>query len=185
MGQYYRPISLEKLECVSPYAFDNGAKLIEHSWLPNEFVRSIETLIAEGGKWYGDRIVWAGDYADPEKDENGNDRTFEYEGRQLPLTLYRITNDNAILPDKVKRPIYRYLINMDTKEFVDFKKVPDVDGWILHPLPFLTCEGNGQGGGDFYGKDPEGLVGKWARNRITISTRKPKDHTELVFDLVK
>jgi len=183
MGQYYRPISLDKLECVSPYDFDSMAKLMEHSWLPNPFVQVVETLIAEGGKWYGDRIVWGGDYADPEKDKNGNDRTFEYEGRQLPLTLYRIVSDKTIKPEKVKRPNFRYLINMDTKEFVDYKKVPDNDGWIFHPLPYLTCEGNDRGGGDYRGDDPKGLIGKWARNRITISTKKPKDHTELVFDL--
>lgn len=181
MGQYFTAISFDKLERVKSYDFGSGAKLMEHSWILNPFVRYVETLIAEGGKWFGDRIVWGGDYADAEKDEDGNDRKYEHEGRLLDVTLYHLTREKAIVPEKVKRPNFRYLINMDTLEFVDYKKVPNNDGWRVHPLPLLTCEGNGRGGGDFHKESP--LVGKWARNRITISTRKPKGHKELVFDL--
>jgi len=53
----------------------------------------------------------------------------------------------------------------------------------IHPLPLLTCEGNGQGGGDFYGEDNKKLIGKWARNRISIESTKPKGYAELIFDL--
>jgi hypothetical protein len=80
---------------------------------------------------------------------------------------------------------------MDTKEYVDKKKVPISDIWeddkgkewpfAIHPLPLLTCEGNGRGGGDFYKEDP--LVGKWARNRVTVSKTKPKGYTEIEFNL--
>ena len=72
MGQYYRPISLEKKESVCSHDYDNGLKLMEHSWIGNDFVNVIEHLIAEDGPWFGTRIVWAGDYAEPELDENGN-----------------------------------------------------------------------------------------------------------------
>jgi hypothetical protein len=51
----------------------------------------------------------------------------------------------------------------------------------MHPLPILTCEGNGRGGGDFHKGDP--LVGKWARNRVTVANRKPKGYTELEFNV--
>ena len=81
-----------------------------------------------------------------------------------------------------------------TKEFVDKTKTPkDGDGWAIHPLPLLTCEGNGRGGGDFYvnAERKQGnvsLIGTWARNRIGVVSKKsdiPKDYKELVFDLVE
>lgn len=185
MGQYYMPLSLEKKQSVYSHDYNNGLKLMEHSWIGNDFVNVVERLIAEGGAWFGDRIVWAGDYADPEKDENGKPIMYESEGRKYDETLYHLVRENNIRPTfEGKSPKFRYLINMDTKEFVDMKKVPgDDDGWQIHPLPLLTCEGNGRGGGDYHGESE--LIGKWARNRVTVSTRKPRNYKELIFDLTE
>jgi hypothetical protein len=201
MGQYYKPISLDKKQCIRPWDYDNGAKLMEHSYIGNELVAVVESLIAEGGEWFGDRIVWGGDYADPEVDENGNvitsTWTDERTGVVKPydVTLYDMVGDNLIKPDKVKRPNYRYLVNMDTKEYVDFNHVPVDHVWQngpkgrkfpikIHPLPLLTCEGNSRGGGDYRTKESD-IIGKWTRNRVTVTTRKPKGHTEFIFDLVE
>jgi hypothetical protein len=177
---------------------------MEHYYVGNNFVAVVENLIAEGGKWFGDKIVWAGDYADPEVDDNGevitSTWTDDQTGKVTPydVTLYDIVRDNIIKPEVTKRPRYRYLVNMDTKEFVDMKHLTVDHVWesekgkkfpiYLHPLPLLTCEGcegGARGGGDFRGNDPNCLVGKWSRNRITISTKKPKGCTELIFDLVE
>ena len=179
MGQYYMPISIDKKQFVYSHEYDNGLKLMEHSWIGNGFVGVVEDLIAEGGAWNGDRIVWAGDYADEDKGRKNN--------------LYSIVsgNDkNKIHPAPTENK-YRYVVNMDTKEFVDTKKIPLSDVYedekgkewpfTMHPLPILTCEGNGRGGGDFHKDDP--LVGTWARNRVTVSTRKPKGYTEIEFNL--
>ena len=195
MGQYYHPISLERKESVYSHDYNNGIKLMEHSWIGNEFVNVVENLIAEGGLWYGTRLVWAGDYADPEIDEEGNVIQYEYDGKMYDQTLYNMYGGNNIKPtfDKKIRN-FRYVINMDTKEFVDMKKVPLTDTWTdpktkkeypyyIHPLPLLTCEGNGRGGGDYHEESP--LIGSWARNRVTVSTRKPKGYKEIIFDLVE
>ena len=77
----------------------------------------------------------------------------------------------------------RYVINHDTKEYVDKNNVPDKDGWKIHPLPLLTCEGNGRGGGDFRGESE--LVGLWSRNLISVSEKLPEGYTELEFNLVE
>lgn len=193
MGQYYMPLSMEKNEAVYSHDFGSGLKLMEHSYIGNDFVAVVENLIAEGGKWFGDRIVWAGDYADPEKDADGNDVQYEHEGKMYDLTLYHKVRENIIKPGKVKRPRYKYLLNLDTKVFVNMTKIPATDEdtdekgktyyWRIHPLPLLTCEGNGRGGGDYRKESP--LVGSWARNRVSITTRKPKGYKELIFDLVE
>jgi hypothetical protein len=151
---------------------------MEHSWLRNHFVLAVCTLIAEGGAWFGDRIVWAGDYADPESGKpNENDN------------LYHIC-DTEIRPEVPKKG-FKYVINMDTKEFVDTTKVPISDIWkddkgkewpyIIHPLPILTCEGNGRGGGDLHKESK--LVGKWARARVSVTNKVPADYKELKFNL--
>jgi len=88
----------------------------------------------------------------------------------------------------------KYLVNHDKKEFVNKTKVPkDNYGWAVHPLPLLTCEGNGRGGGDFHINTEKqqgnvSLIGSWARNKIGVVSRKsdiPKDYKEITFDLVE
>ena len=182
MGQYYKPISIEKNQYVYSHEYDSGLKLMEHSWIGNGFVGVVEDLIAEGGDWHGDHIVWAGDYADEEKTR-----------KKEKFNLYGMCerDDDKITPERTKNK-YRYVLNMDTKEYVDTKKIPLSDVWEdpktgkewpfqMHPLPILTCEGNGRGGGDFRKDDP--LVGTWARNRVSVSKRKPKGYTEIEFNL--
>lgn len=64
MGQYYRPTNRSKKENLSPYDYNNGAKLMEHSWFGNKFVAQVMLLLED--RWKGDRISWEGDYADEE-----------------------------------------------------------------------------------------------------------------------
>ena len=175
MGQYYKPVSVEKREHVYSHAFGNGLKLMEHSWLSNDFVGVVEDLIAEGGSWNGDKIVWAGDYADEEKNRKTN--------------LYELCK-TEIKPEVTENK-YRFVLNTDTKQYVDKTKIPvsdvytDDDGkdwpYTIHPLPVLTCEGNGRGGGDLH-KESD-LVGAWARNRVTVANEIPEGYTELDFQL--
>lgn len=175
MGQYYNPTNISKKQWVYSHDYFNGLKLMEHSWIENGFVAVVESLIQVGGAWHGDRIVWAGDYADNEKRRKNN--------------LYTIigVDKNKIKPDAVKRnPNLIYLVNLDKNEFVDMTKVPVSDvyegfEYRIHPLPVLTCEGNGRGGGDYRGESP--LIGKWARDRVVIQMERPKYCIEIVFDL--
>lgn len=197
MGQYYKPMCLETKEFVYSHDYESGLKLMEHSWVGNDFVGVVEKLIAKGGKWFGKRIVWAGDYADPEVDENGEVMKEEHNGRTYDINLYSLAVDkNKLTPEivKLKGRKLRFLKNLDTNEFVDINKVPISDIWTdpktkkhypytIHPLPLLTCEGNGRGGGDYH-KESE-LIGKWARNRVVMQKCKPKSATEIIFDLVE
>jgi hypothetical protein len=183
MGQYYKPVNLDKKQYVYSHDYGNGLKLMEHSWIDNNFVAIIENLIKKGGDWYKNHIVWAGDYA--EKEPNTSTKKYP-DGKNL----YQWVGENTIKPITKRNPKLRYLKNLDTKEFVDLKKVPVCEvtnnfKWRIHPLPLLTCEGNGQGGGDYYGEDKNNLIGRWARNRVTIQSHKPKDGIEIVFDLIE
>lgn len=198
MGQYFKPINLDKKQYVYSHDFGNGLKLMEHSYIGNDFVKVVEALIAEGGAWHGDRIVWAGDYADPEKGKTQRYKD-KYDGKMKTrkLNLFDLIDSDVKAEMKIQPcggKSYRYIINLDTKEFVDTRKVPLTDVWKdkagkewpiqIHPLSILTCEGNGRGGGDFHKENP--LVGKWARARVTASNLLPKAHEgykEIAFNI--
>jgi hypothetical protein len=115
----------------------------------------------EEGMFYKSRVVWAGDYANNEDDIDKN--------------LYCIAKEN---PDKYlcrkekHMKEYRYIINHTKKQFVDKQKHT-----LLHPLPLLTAEGNGRGGGDYYGRN-EKLIGIWARDLFSIEKEIPEDYEE-------
>lgn len=193
MGQYYRPIILinpDKLSIVEAlerhvrgednkmvgflYSWDygNGNKLMEHSYIGNHFVMAVESLFTPEGQFYKDRLVWAGDYADEEEEEG------------LNLYLLACEHESLKQEPKVPRSTPRFIINHTKRQYVDKRKVPSYsDGYRIHPLPLLTCEGNGRGGGDYRG-DSE-LVGTWARDSISIEKVKPVGYEELIFDLTE
>lgn len=170
MGQYYHAIILtkDKSEIIAwDHSREGGAKLTEHSWMKNKFVCSFENLIYNNPM----PVVWAGDYADAE------------DGTKDGPNLYSLcTNKTEVQFQKeLNLKSSRYVINHDTNQYVDKHNIPkDDDGWRMHPLPLLTVEGNGRGGGDYRG-DSE-LIGAWARCFISVSEKKPKGYTELICD---
>lgn len=190
MGQYYLSINLDKKTYMSGHKYDNGIKLMEHSYIENNFVQTFEHNIADKPT----RVVWAGDYADGEKvdsefykeleDKAAANREDELEGE----TLYDLCDDifKEIQPEE-NLTYYRWLINMDKKQYIDKNKLLLADGWEIHPLPLLTAEGNNRGGGDYDDTRSDfHLVGTWARDRILVTNTdyiekiKSKGYTELI-----
>lgn len=216
MGQYYKSVFLNENNKPISYAyshdFGSGLKLMEHSWMLNPFVRFIENQLMLQAQ----KLVWAGDYADNENPETITNKEIKALSREdseywnfekikkegvnlysLSELVGKITHDETIPKDKSKydykykkiAPLQaKYLINYDKKEFVNKTKVPkDSEGWQIHPLPLLTCEGNGRGGGDFRGDEVK-LIGRWSRDKIGVGTKKsevPKDFKEIIFDLTE
>lgn len=174
MGQYYKAVVLnynnDVVASFDPYNFDKGCKLMEHSYLHNYFMNVVANYFAT--EYLGYRLVWAGDYADPEVKNEFN--------------LYELSKNYQTITQSVGNENYRYLVNLCTNQYVDLEKVvQDSDGWPIHPLSLLTCEGNGRGGGDFRGNDPNNLVGSWARNTIKFTNEFPEFSTELIFDSIE
>lgn len=175
MGQYYKPVILKdnkKTVEAFMYSHDygNGLKLMEHSYIDNTFVEAFETLI-EGNP---QRVVWAGDYADEDKG--------------MATNVYSRCKDSLLAsPSGKVKASSKFIINHSKKQFVDKDRVPEMsadwaDGMKIHPLPLLTCEGNGRGGGDFRGEE-KNLVGAWARDVISIDKVVPDGFNEITFDL--
>jgi hypothetical protein len=175
MGQYFKPSILAKDKKTvtgwfCSHSYDNGLKLMEHSYMKNEFVGAVEKFLSGNPQ----RIVWAGDYANPCKGGTTN-------------VYSRCEEDLEITPIKIPGQVVeaKYIVNHTKKQFIDKSKVPSYDkGWRIHPLPLLTCEGNGRGCGDFSGEDNYELVGKWARDIISVEEEAPKKYTEVIFPYV-
>jgi hypothetical protein len=221
MGQYYLAAFLfennKPKNYVYSHDFGSGLKIMEHSWMKNPFVRFVEKQLIDNPQ----KLVWAGDYADKEKPETitdneikaladekseyWNSKKLKEEGvniYSLCETISKITHNEDVedkynheFSEKTLAPLnLKYLINYDKKEYVDKTKVPtDKDGWKIHPLPLLTCEGCGRGGGDFHinedlNQGNTNLIGSWARNKIGVAFKKtdiPKGFKEINFDLIE
>lgn len=197
MGQYYNPSVLRKnwktaknpvLVSLKCYDFGNGAKLMEHSYIGNSFVRSMEYLLANDYK--GHPFVWCGDYADPvttktgERDIYHDASLFLYEDYDSPNNdkkskKYLALKDSIpAMPEYVEGkvwnpyetiPYYKYLVNYTKKQYciVPFFKSQSNE-YQVHPLPLLTCSGNGRGLGD-YNIDTDERVGSWAFDKIGLT----------------
>ena len=178
MGQYYKCIVLKKdwketqkpiRAALSPYDFDNGAKLTEHSYVRNNYVSAFMHLVHELDKdRSGLPCVWCGDYADTFSTEglplfeklNEDTQTMEtvggFQGWELAVEWMDKGEEESDEYKEVLNLIedynmhnYRYIINHTKKEYV---KVPayEKDKWIIHPLPILLADGYGRGLRDYH-----------------------------------
>lgn len=148
-----------------------GLKLMEHSYIGNQLCRAMEYLLST--EYAGCPVVWGGDYGD---------EVFARENRKYgeseALTAYELgspltTATRKKLPAKRKwrNKWNRYLINHDTHEYV---KIPrfNKDKWQIHPLPILTSNGSGRGGGDFIGEDDR--IGMWCGHHLSVANKLPE-----------
>jgi hypothetical protein len=161
MGQYYKAIILgepsdreEIMIWLDPYQYNEGSKLTEHAWTDSNFVGAVCALLCPGAMYYKSRVVWAGDYADVEPctitPENAG------------INLYHMAEALPVLA-KPEPVFYPYLVNHTKCQYITIGKGS-------HPLPLLTAEGNGRGGGDYRDQGP---VGAWARDVLSVEPERP------------
>lgn len=197
MGQYYKPTALNKGAenpikwQLDSWSFGEGAKLMEHSYVHNPLVRAVEYLLAQDKD--GQPFVWSGDYAenfegfdtnlfDIGECENNGDSITKKTARLLPHIMQPSewmsdTVNYRLDPSVVKE--YKYVINHSKKLYVVIPPY-EKDAWNIHPLPLLTAESNGLGGGDYYSETNADLVGSWKYDTISVGDEIPsKDYLEL------
>jgi hypothetical protein len=188
MGQYYFPVILadepkkeldgeqkeeEQIQAyMYPFSYLNGCKLMEHSYIGSIFVSTFEYELSPQGRFHMSRVVWTGDSAENELNKDKNLYSMCDEKREGLL----------ITPSVKDSTKFRYIVNNTNKQYVD--KLKCHGEYSIHPLPLLTCEGNGRGGGDFFADD-RGLVGAWARDVISVEEEIPDGYVEIIFDLVE
>ena len=103
MGQYYHPVNIDKREYLNPHRFGDGLKLLEFGNSSSGTMTALALLLADGngrgggdlhtedesivGRWAGDRIVVAGDYADEGRFVDPDDQV----AFENPVNLYQVT----------------------------------------------------------------------------------------------
>ena len=182
MGQYYKFIILSDNKhnnkeiivlVINQHHYGNGSKLMEHSYINNDIMNTVEYLIGPEGRYHKSRVVWAGDYSNEEPGEESN--------------LYHLADDYSSYQIVYKNQNYKYIVNHTKKVYVDNrpKVIKENDyNYSIHPLPLLISEGNGSGGGDYDGNNYN-LVGTWARNTISMENEIPEGYEELVCDFTE
>jgi hypothetical protein len=168
MGQYYYPIILDAegkiVVWMNAGLYNSGLKLTEHSYIDSIFVNTFESLLSPDGLYHRSRIVWAGDYADKEPGKDKN--------------LYELCDDYKLIsPPHKSAAMYPYIVNHTKRQYVDKRQLIS----SLHPLPLLTVEGNGRGGGDLHHAPP--IVGSWARDVISVEQSVDEGFEQIAFDI--
>ena len=211
MGQYYKPTLISadgKVITLYSHDYGSGLKLMEHSYIGNEFVNAVLLQI-----WHKPtRIAWIGDYAN---DKNGDIYEEAISWNQFMRfykaawgareNMHRINpKSRGILTVKNNR---RFLVNHDKKSYIDLKEYVELNKWheegeyfrrfkngrgrkarysydmCINPLPLLTACGNDRGGGDYRGKNPDfDKVGTWAFDHIELTGIRPSiDFTPVMY----
>lgn len=191
MGQYYKTVVISKdHDCEKRIVtIDNdckfpdwvGLKLMEHSYLNNEWTDALAYLIYRNRV----RVAHVGDYADEfPQYELAYNRAVE----RVPLDLHNIWGKDLYDENgKLNRFDYthKYLVNWDKNEYISFDnwKKKAFSAWskkvYLCPFTMLTALGNGRGGGDYYEEYPNAeFVGSWAWDCISIEDNAPIDFEE-------
>ncbi len=183
MGQYYLTVFLAEpgigadgaehiRATMNAHQYGSGVKLTEHSWVGNKFVSAVEHALCPDGAFYKSRIVWAGDYADPEPNGEKNLHALGYEQEHKQIAP----------PDRLMGE-YRFIVNHTKKQYVDKNamRAEPRYGLRVHPLPILTAEGNGAGGGDYRGRH-EDMAGLWSRDVISVEKEIPLGYALLECD---
>lgn len=187
MGQYYKPCLLATdyktsenpiIGALNCYAYHAGGKLMEHSYVGTTFTKAACAML-KGNK--DKPFVWGGDYGDPiNRGENayslGRIDDFDVKYGEEHIGKY---------DDVKKMPIDKYIINHTTKEYVVVPKLKRDEDFVIHPLPILTCDGNGRGGGDLYNSTDEEFIGIWAYNVIESANKVPSGYKKLDVHFVE
>lgn len=214
MGQYYTPVFMDKQgEICTLYAhdFDNGLKLMEHSYVGNDFVNAALSIL------WNKRcsVAWVGDYADDpyvglyaEKLEATEfkriyDRAWdEKDSWKVPASCFEQRQLSSACTMHTKK---KFLVNHTRREYIHMgeyiaeNKYAETGAWVkgkydihatsewcIHPLPLLTACGNGRGGGDFHeGGLGYELVGLWAFDVIEYKATVPKGYAPVMFSFME
>lgn len=192
MGQYYMPTLIDdngKVSCLYSHDYNNGLKLMEHSWLGNAFVNAVCTQLWKRPQ----NVAWIGDYSNyyngdvwEKKMPNIIDYAHLYESvwvhedYKIRPEVEKIVNEKGFSYNGLSC----YIVNHTTNQYINLadyynenRYFPELlydknntDPWCIHPLPLLTACGNDRGFGDFHdGNRGYELVGTWAFDTIELT----------------
>ena len=214
MGQYYTPTFMdEQGEICTLYAhdFDNGLKLMEHSYIGNDFVNAALVLLQDKPS----SVAWIGDYSDNPYEglyaeklpESEFKRIYgmawaEKDAWKVPAVFFEKWRLSTVCTMNTQK---KYIVNHSRREYIPIRDYVEenkytekgawakgkydplaTSEWCIHPLPLLTACGNDRGGGDFHeGGLGYELVGLWAFDVIEYKATIPKGYSPVMFSFME
>ena len=180
MGQYYMASLVDEksnIKTLNPHEYDNGMKLMEHSYIGNNYMAAVMNEMNETPY----RVYWLGDYADIKDFKNKTHKLYAKDRKKIwEEDRYRVHPEGNWNWGEIS-----YLINIDDKLYIKLKKY-NPNAWNVHPLSLLTAIGNGKGGGDYFAELNNDKVGEWAGKKLMITKNHPnKKYTEVFFKFKK
>ena len=170
MEQYYTPMIEDKNGKRTKYSIQiggptkcNSPELMGHSWWENPFVNALCTMLYKTPY----KVAWVGNCA---------------EKFELYKEVMDDSKETRVVENQTKLD-GKYLVNHTKQEYINCdsykSKAIDSDSWCIHPLPLLTCIGNGMGDGDYFSKTGADCVGSWCWNIISVEDTIPDGYKEL------
>ena len=205
MGQYYTPVLIDAdgtIRTLYSHDYGNGLKLMEHSYIGNDFIGAVLTQLWE----HPQRLAWIGDYSNDYQGDlyetklARNDFMKYYNAAwEDERDVYRIRPEAK--PVITMRHKNRYLINHTQKAYIRIGEYIAANKWqekgafvrgkydpfftydmCVHPLPLLTACGNDRGGGDYHSGYPDSdKVGLWAFDLIEAACKQPARYNPAFF----
>lgn len=176
MGQYYIPVLRRKTSnrhykdtLFDAHKFDNGLKLMEHSYIGNNFVNEVYFHLLHNPA----KVYWLGDYS-ASGDAKLNIRTikklktlfYDHKSFIVPFGSPELGQDFCIK--------FPYILNHTKKEYIDVREMRSsmdkIFDYTIHPLPLLTATSNGRGAGDYPESYPDyENIGAWAGDELEVT----------------
>ena len=123
------------IQFIEIFCCEGGSRFLEMMYKNNKYMLRMEKLLSPDGLWYKQCVILSGEYAKNEKNYEYN--LFEMTEFKTPVTSQNI--NPVIVRDEyyAKEDEFRYIINHDTRQYVDKEKSITK----IHPLSILLEEG--------------------------------------------
>lgn len=201
MGQYYMPTLIDhegNIKTLYSHDYDNGLKLMEHSYIGNGFVNAVSTIIWKNPM----KVAWLGDYSDnPYHPEEAYSSKMPHEDFMKIWNAVWRDEENTLVICPVSQKIItmrhkaRYIVNHTRKCYIRIGDYISENRWMeenywnnavfypmcIHPLPLLTACGNDRGGGDYHSSTGYEHIGTWAFDLIEITDKMPKNYESVMY----
>lgn len=130
MGQYFNPVIVDPtgrpLAALNPATYGAGPKLSTHTRADCPLMAAVEILLTLDG---GARLVWAGDYEDPDDDQDA--LYWLVEPQHFVRFAGLIDPDEPVTPNAeapTALPAHRYICNADKRQYLDNRVLPTMRG---------------------------------------------------------
>lgn len=177
MGQYYMTVlqdSEGKWRTLHPHHYNNGLKLMEHSWVGNSYCNAVVEELERDGPSF---VAHIGDYAGDLEEIPG--RGSESRLNASYNKAWGRNRDRYIVnptsPDRHKGPVYICCPRTQTYLKYEFDCGDESE---VNTFMILIAVGNGLGGGDYHGVNQD-KVGAWAFEKLHVQFEPPEGYTRI------